>query len=68
MVPVIGDENMEGEAMGCGHFRRGRGGGGEVAPRCRWRTTKERAAWRLEVKDDQRKLVQWAECPVGSNC
>jgi hypothetical protein len=24
--------------------------------------------WRLEVKDDQRKLGWWAECVVGSNC
>jgi hypothetical protein len=25
--------------MGCGHFWRGRGGGGEVAPRCRRQMT-----------------------------
>jgi hypothetical protein len=47
MVPVIGDENREGEAMRCGRFQRGRGGGGEAAPRCRWRTIKQRAAQRL---------------------
>jgi hypothetical protein len=28
----------------------------------------ECGSWRLEVKDDQRKLGQWAECTVGSNC
>jgi hypothetical protein len=38
MASVIGHENREGEAMRCGHFRRGRGGGGEVAPWC-WRWT-----------------------------
>jgi hypothetical protein len=38
MVPVTGDENAEGEAMGCGHFRRERGGGGEAVPQCwMWR-------------------------------
>jgi hypothetical protein len=45
MTPVIGDGNREGEVMGCGRFRRGRGGGGKEAPRCwRW-TTKQRAMW-----------------------
>jgi hypothetical protein len=24
--------------------------------------------WRLKVEDDQRKLSQWAECAVRSNC
>jgi hypothetical protein len=33
MVP-IGDRNRKGEAMGCGRFQRGRGGGGEAGPRC----------------------------------
>jgi hypothetical protein len=32
MVPVTGDGNEEGEVMGCDHFRRGRSGGGKVAP------------------------------------
>jgi hypothetical protein len=39
MVPVRGDENGEGEAIVCDHCRRGRGGGGEAAPRCRGWTT-----------------------------
>jgi hypothetical protein len=43
MAPIMGDENGEGEAMGCDHFWRGRGGGGEIAPRCRRRTTHRRA-------------------------
>jgi hypothetical protein len=47
MAPVTGDENREGDVMGCGHFRRGRGGGGEAAPRCGRQTTQRRAAWRL---------------------
>jgi hypothetical protein len=34
MAPVTRDENWEGEAMGCDRFWRGRGGGGEEAPRC----------------------------------
>jgi hypothetical protein len=34
MASVTGDENGEGEAMRCGRFQRGRGGGGEAAPRC----------------------------------
>jgi hypothetical protein len=28
----------------------------------------EGGSWRLDVEDDQRKLVQWAECTVGLNC
>jgi hypothetical protein len=24
--------------------------------------------WHLEVEEDQRKLVWWAECAVGPNC
>jgi hypothetical protein len=32
MSPVTGDRNREGEVMECGHFLRGRGGGGETAP------------------------------------
>jgi hypothetical protein len=31
--------------MGCDRFRRGRGGGGEAAPRCRRRMTHRRMAW-----------------------
>jgi hypothetical protein len=39
MAPVMGDGNGEGEALGCGHFRRGRRGGGEATSRCqRWTT------------------------------
>jgi hypothetical protein len=38
IVPVMGDGNGEGEAMECGHFQRGRGGGGEAAPWCGRRT------------------------------
>jgi hypothetical protein len=30
MMPVTRDENGEGEAMGCGYFQWGRGGGGEA--------------------------------------
>jgi hypothetical protein len=30
MTSVTRDENREGEAIGCGHFRRGRGGGGST--------------------------------------
>jgi hypothetical protein len=26
------------------------------------------SGWRLEVKDDRRKLRRWTECAVGSNC
>jgi hypothetical protein len=44
MAPVTGDENGEGDVMGCGHFRRGRGGGGEAAPRCGRQTAQRRAA------------------------
>jgi hypothetical protein len=33
MAPIKGDGNGEGEAMGCDHFFRGRGGG-EAAPQC----------------------------------
>jgi hypothetical protein len=43
MAPITGDENGEGEAMGCDRFQRGRGGGGEAAPRYRRRTTQQRA-------------------------
>jgi hypothetical protein len=39
MTPVTGDGNGEGETMGCDNCRRGRGGGGEAAPRCRGRMT-----------------------------
>jgi hypothetical protein len=46
MPLVTGDENREGEAMGCGHFQRGSGGGGKAAPWCRRRTTQRRAAQR----------------------
>jgi hypothetical protein len=34
MMPITGDGNGEGEVIGCSHFWRGRGGGGEAAPRC----------------------------------
>jgi hypothetical protein len=34
MAPITGDGNVEGEVMGCGHFWRGRWGGGEVSPQC----------------------------------
>jgi hypothetical protein len=44
MTSVTRDENREGEAIGCGHFRRGRGGGGEEAPQCRRRTTQQSGA------------------------
>jgi hypothetical protein len=53
MVPVRGDENGEGEAIVCDHCRRGRGGGGEAAPRCRGWTTQRRVARRLK-SDDRR--------------
>jgi hypothetical protein len=43
MTPVTRDENGEGETMGCGHFWRGRGGGGEAAPWYRRQTTQQRA-------------------------
>jgi hypothetical protein len=66
MAPVTRHENGEGETMGCSHFQRGRWGGGEAAPLCGRRMTHRRARvaageveggdWRLEVKDDQRKL------------
>jgi hypothetical protein len=44
MTPVMGYENGEEDAMGCGHFQRGRGGVGETTPRCRRRMTQRRAA------------------------
>jgi hypothetical protein len=47
MAPIIEDGNREREAMGCSHFRRGRRGGGEATPWCRWQTTKQRVAQRL---------------------
>jgi hypothetical protein len=47
MSPVTRDGNGEGEVIGCGHFWKVRGGGGEAASRCRWRMTKQRAARRL---------------------
>jgi hypothetical protein len=34
MSSITGDGNVEGEVMGCGHFQRGRWGGGEVSPQC----------------------------------
>jgi hypothetical protein len=40
MMSVTRDRNEEGEAMGCSHFWRRSGGGVEVAPWYRWRTTK----------------------------
>jgi hypothetical protein len=47
MAPVMGDGNGEEEAMLCGRFKRGRGGGGgEVASQCRRQTTQRRATWR----------------------
>jgi hypothetical protein len=36
MMSVMRDENREGEAIECGHFRRG---GGEAAPQCCRRIT-----------------------------
>jgi hypothetical protein len=39
MTSITGYENGEGEVTGYGHFWRGRGGGGEVTPRCWWQTT-----------------------------
>jgi hypothetical protein len=39
VAPITGGGNREGEAVGCDHFQRGRGGGGEAAPQCRGRTT-----------------------------
>jgi hypothetical protein len=39
MASVMRDENGEGEAMGCSHFWRERGGGDEAAPLCRRWTT-----------------------------
>jgi hypothetical protein len=39
MVSVTEYENGEEKALGCDHFRRGRGGGGEVAPRCQRQIT-----------------------------
>jgi hypothetical protein len=39
IAPVMGDGNGEGETIGCNHFQWGTGGGGEMAPRCRRRTT-----------------------------
>jgi hypothetical protein len=50
MTPVTGDGNGEGETMGCDNCRRGRGGGGEAAPRCRGRMTQRRAARWLESR------------------
>jgi hypothetical protein len=35
MTSVMGGGNGKGEAMGYKHFRRERGGGGEVSPWCR---------------------------------
>jgi hypothetical protein len=55
MTPVTGDRNEEGEAMGCSHFRRGRGGGGEVAPLCRRQMTQEE--WRCGWRGRRRQLV-----------
>jgi hypothetical protein len=78
MVPVTGDGNGEGEAMGCSHFWRGRGAGGEVAPWCQRRMTQIRAeqwsgrpnavAGVLGVKDDEKKFGRWTECAIGPNC
>jgi hypothetical protein len=49
MAPVTGDRNGEGETMGCGHFQRGREGGGETTPWCWRQTTQCRGGrrWRL---------------------
>jgi hypothetical protein len=60
MTPVTGDENGEGEVMGCGHLGGG-GRGGETAPQYRRRMTQRRAARWLEVEDDPRKLGRWPE-------
>jgi hypothetical protein len=67
VAPVLRDGNEEWEAMGCGHFWRGKGGGGDTAPRCQRQmivkigTTVREAkgsGWCLDVEDDQRKLGQ----------
>jgi hypothetical protein len=47
MTLVMGDENGEGEVMGCDRFQRGRGGGGKAAPQHRWRTPQQRVMRRL---------------------
>jgi hypothetical protein len=39
MTQFMRDGNGKGEAMGCDHFQRGRGGGGEATPWCQRRTT-----------------------------
>jgi hypothetical protein len=52
MTPVMGYGNGEGEAMGCDRFQRGRGGGGEVAPRCQRQMTQQNVAtgvWRSKI-------------------
>jgi hypothetical protein len=46
MTSVMGDGNGEGDAIWCGRFWRGRGGGGETTPWCQRRMTQQRAARR----------------------
>jgi hypothetical protein len=50
MTLITRFENGEGEAMGCDRFQRGRGGGGEAAPRC-WRRATHRTTggWRSKM-------------------
>jgi hypothetical protein len=77
MVPVMGDENGEGEAMhGVWSIlkgNRGRGRGSSMVPKAD-DTVKSGAAVGeaegsccLKVEDDQRKLGRWAECAVEPN-
>jgi hypothetical protein len=69
VAPVTGDENGEREAMGCGHFRRGRG---EEARRLHGaggrRQCEERRGGRGGRMRQRLASGGWVECAVGPKC
>jgi hypothetical protein len=71
MASVMGDRNREWEVMGCGVFQRGKRQGSSTVPEADNIAKSgvvageaKGGSWRLEVKDDQRKLGRWTECAV----
>jgi hypothetical protein len=77
MTLITGDENGEGDAMGCDRFQRGRGGCGEEAPRCWRQVTHQRATqclrrpkvaaddWRSKMTKGNWVMCSWTELLVG---
>jgi hypothetical protein len=62
--------------MGCGHFRRERGGGGEAAPQCGRRMAQRRRPKEIGPVDricgwaelSNGLAKKWTECVVVPNC